>query len=156
MPSREELIEKARQAKAAAAQKKEQAKRLAEEARFRAKNPLPKFVDMPEPTGDPEADDAAMLSAVQSGFRERAKREDERFFLATDSEYWICVCFQTREQKEAFLSEMNWLRFGDKYLDGQLVANELGVTLPRADVPYNTSASVDRKWLEFVKPERRK
>lgn len=142
--------------KAEARQKAEAARRSAQAMILRAKNPPPKYVDMPEPTGDPQADDASALDAVQAGFRKRAKDEQRRFELVTDSEYWACLCFQTREQKEAFLAAMNLLRFGDKYLDGTLVAKELGVTLPSADVPYNTSAKVDRKWLEFVKPKRRK
>jgi len=142
--------------KAAARQMAELAKKSAADTLHRHRHPPPKYMDMPETTGDPEVDDRATLSAVQSGFRERAKTEADRFTLATDSEYWACVCFQTREQKEAFLAALNILKFGDKYLDGELVAKELGVTLPSADVPYNTSAKVDRKWLEFVKPTNRR
>lgn len=150
---RRALIE---QKKAEARQRAELARREAETIRFRAKHPAPKYVDMPEHTGDPEADDDSALNELQAGFRKRAKDEERRFFLATDSEYWACLCFQTREQKEAFLSALNILKFGDKYLDGTLVAKELGVTLPSADVPYNTSAKVDRKLMEFVNSKRRK
>ncbi|MFT7841122.1 hypothetical protein Q5530_33720 [Saccharothrix sp. BKS2] len=39
-----------------------------------------------EYTGDLAADSAAQLDAVAQGFRDRTKREDERFRLATDSE----------------------------------------------------------------------
>lgn len=127
--------------KDAARQKIAAAKREAEERKRIKKNPPPVMVAMPEPTGDPEADSAADLDAVQSGFRDRAKRESERFALATDSEYWACICFQTREQKDRFLSALGLLDLGDKYLDGQLVAERLGVELPGADVPYKPQRS---------------
>jgi hypothetical protein len=127
------------------------AKREAEARKALKKNPPPVMVEMPEPTGDSEADSAADLDEVQRGFRNRAKAESERFALATDSEYWACLCFQSREQKEMFLSALKILEFGDKYLDGQLVAERLGIKLPAANVPYKPEPKLDRDWLSFVK-----
>lgn len=115
------------------------------------KNPVPALLNMPELSGDAEADSAADLTELQAGFRNRAAAESDRFALATDSEYWTCFCFQTREQKEHFLAALNILQFGDRYLDGAQVAKVLGVTLPAANVPYKTSAKVDPTWVEFVK-----
>lgn len=69
------------------------------------------------------------LTELQKGFKDRAKKEDERFVEATDSEYWIAVCFQTRDMKEEFLTKTGLLDYGDKYLDGMQVAAKLGVTL---------------------------
>lgn len=116
------------------------------------KNPNPVFVDMGnvEFTNNPEKDSKLELDAVQKGFRDRAKNESNRFALATDTEYWACICFQTREQKDAFLKALQLFELGDKYLDGQEVAEVLGVKLPKADVPYNTSSKIDKSWLEFV------
>lgn len=98
-----------------------------------------------------EAVAVAETSAVLEAFKARAQREKERFRLATDSEYWVAVCFQTREQKEHFLQVTKLLKAGDKYIDGALVAKVLGITLPPADVPYNTSAKVDKKLAALVK-----
>lgn len=111
---------------------------------------MPRYYDMPKQSGDPEKDSEADLSELQAGFRKRAKDEGRRFEQATDTEYWACLCFQTREQKEAFLKALNLLAIGDKYLDGQEVAKVLGVELPSADVPYNTSSKKDSAWTEFV------
>ena len=61
-------------------------------------------------------------SAVLAAFIARSKAEQERFLLATDSEYWVGLCFQTREQKEHFLREAKLLQAGDKYIDGALLA----------------------------------
>lgn len=136
--------------KDAAKQKIEAAKREAANRKLLKANPVPKYVDMPEQMGNAQADAAADLDAVQEGFRKRAKDEGKRFALATDTEYWACLCFQTREQKEAFLAALDLLKFGDKYLDGQEVAKQLGVALPEAAVPYKTSAKPDPAWVEFV------
>ena len=90
------------------------------------------------------------VSAVLAAFKQRAKNEQERFLLATDSEYWIGVCFQTRAQKEAFLLGVNLLQHGDKYIDGELLAKRMGIALPAADVPYNVSARPDKKLAAMV------
>lgn len=90
------------------------------------------------------------VSAVLLAFKQRAKKEQERFALATDSEYWVGVCFQTRAQKEAFLAGANLLQHGDKYLDGELLAKRMGIALPEANVTYNVSAKPDAKFAALV------
>jgi hypothetical protein len=50
----------------------------------------------PEPAPAPERE------PDRTGYRERAQREAERFRLATDSEYWICLCFRTPEAAAGF------------------------------------------------------
>ncbi|MER7009923.1 hypothetical protein ABT324_00645 [Saccharopolyspora sp. NPDC000359] len=82
-----------------------------------------------EYTGDLAEDSRRELNAVQQGFRDRAKREAERFRLATDSEYWVAVCFKSREDKEKFLRNAGLLAIGDKYMDGYAVARVLGVEM---------------------------
>ena len=151
-----DLKDQALAKKEIAKQKIEAAKREAANRKLLKANPVPQYVAMPELTGDAEADSANDLDAVQAGFRKRAADEANRFALATDSEYWTCICFQTREQKEHFLAALDILKFADqstggRYLDGQEVAKQLGVTLPAANVPYKTSAKVDPTWVEFVK-----
>lgn len=80
-------------------------------------------------TGDLPEDSRRELTALQQGFRDRAKREAERFRLATDSEYWLAVCFKTRDDKETFLRNAKLLGIGDKYMDGYAVARVLGVPM---------------------------
>jgi hypothetical protein len=92
--------------------------------------PLPDPLQDVEYTGDLAADADAELDALAIGFRERTKREDERFRLATDSEFWFVLCFKSREDKEAFLKSARLMHIGDKYLDGRAAAAVLGVELP--------------------------
>ena len=86
-----------------------------------------------EYTGDLATDAEAELDALAKGFRERTKREDERFRLATDSEYWFVLCFKSREDKDAFLRAARLMAIGDKYLDGYAVARQLGIEMPSTD-----------------------
>lgn len=131
-------------------QKKELAKHNAAQKRLALKSQKIDYVTMPELTGDPEIDSKNDLAELQNGFKLRAKLESDRFRLATDSEYWACICFQTREQKEHFLKILSIIDLGDKYLDGQMVAKRLGIELPAANVPYNVSDKEDKKLIKLT------
>jgi len=78
-----------------------------------------------EYSGDLARDAAAELTALEQGYRDRAKAEAKRFRDATDSEFWFAVCFKTREAKEAFLEAWGLEELGDKYLDGRKVDRAL-------------------------------
>lgn len=136
------------------AKRKEEAKIKLAEAKSRAarkKLKSPVLYNIPEQTGNPEIDSKADLNEVQKSFRERIKMENERFQNTTDSEYWFAVCFQTREQKEAFLKAMNLFLIGDKYLDGVEVAKQLGINIPAANINYLPNGKVDKDFVKFVK-----
>ena len=60
------------------------------------------------------------------------------------------MCFQTREQKEAFLRAMNLFLIGDKYLDGVEVAKQLGINIPDANINYLPDGKVDKDFAKFV------
>lgn len=145
---KQEIKQEAERKKIEAKQKAQLAKLAAKDAQARRK--APQYYEFPAQTGDPEVDSVADLTALEDGWRKKIGAEGKRFELATDSEYWACVCFQTREQKEAFLSAINVLWMGDKYIDGQAVAEKLGISLPPADVPYNASEGVVNRWEEFT------
>ncbi|WP_216364377.1 hypothetical protein [Pantoea coffeiphila] len=143
-----EKMELKEKTKAEARQKNNLAKEQA--IRTRASKTMPQMVTLPELTGDAEVDSKADLDALQEGFRQRAKAEASRFELTTDSEYWCALCFQTREQKEVFLKALDLFTHGDKYLDGQLVAERLGIKLPEGHVPYKPDGKIVKTWLEFT------
>ncbi len=84
---------------------------------------------LPE-TDSLEEEDAQEVSATLAAFQKNREAERQLVQDTTDSEYWFCVCFQTRTQKEAFLKAVKWFAHGDKYLDGKWVAKQMGVTLP--------------------------
>lgn len=121
--------------------------------------PEPNPLAMLTPTGDPEADRAHELDAVQNAFKDRAKREQERFVNATDSEFWFAVCAQLRDQKDAFLRDLGAYQHGDKYLDLAILHHLIneriksGVPLkplPKGSPIYNTSSKIDRKLIKLT------
>nr|DAK20942.1 MAG TPA: WRKY transcription factor 1-like protein [Caudoviricetes sp.]DAK31379.1 MAG TPA: WRKY transcription factor 1-like protein [Caudoviricetes sp.]DAS02648.1 MAG TPA: WRKY transcription factor 1-like protein [Caudoviricetes sp.] len=108
------------------------------------------LVNMPKLTGNPEIDSKNDLDAVKQGFRDRLAAENKRKVSATDSEYWSCICFQTRAQADAFIAAMNWRQFGDKYIDGVKLAEYLGIELPDEEVAFVADPKVDKTWAGFV------
>lgn len=105
------------------------------------KNPL----DEIEYIGNAATDSLAEMSVVESEFKARAKEENKRFIEATDSEYWIALCFQTRAQKEEFLEKLKLIDLGDKYLDGLKVAKRLNVDI-ESPTPADRKFKVDKVW----------
>ena len=95
-----------------------------------------------------EADSLAEMKALKSAFgsdgrsfkdiaREKRQRED--------SEYWFCVVFQSREQKEEFLRNSGLIADGDKYINGVAAAEKLGVPLTPAAMKLAGLCKIDRK-----------
>ena len=102
-------------------------------------------------TGNAEADNAAEVTALQQAFRDRQKAEEFRRKKATDSEYWICVCFQSREQVEEFLDKSGWGRDDAKYVDGQKVAESIGISLtPEDSREYSKLPRIDKVFAELA------
>ena len=77
------------------------------------------------------------------------RNQPQRFEDATDTEYWVALCFQTREQKEQFLHLMGWFELGDKFIDGMQAAERAGVVLA-ARIPPLPRANVDRQLADLV------
>lgn len=69
------------------------------------------------------------LSEVLAKFKDSAKVEKDVYWDNVDSEYWVAICFQSREQKEAFLLRAGLLDMGDKYLDGLEVAERMEIDI---------------------------
>ncbi len=86
------------------------------------------FADI-EATGDLQTDVDETMSEALRLLIQKKKASMERYRVATDSEFFFCVCFQSREQKEAFLKLAGWDDIGDKYLDGLEIARRLKIQL---------------------------
>lgn len=76
-----------------------------------------------EYTGNASTDSKREFEALgkalkDSEYKERAKRERKRFVDATDSEFWVALAFENRQQKEEFLRKFKLLALGDKFLNG--------------------------------------
>jgi len=89
----------------------------------------PPAVEERESTGSFAGDTARELSDLEQGIKDRKKAERDRFRAATDSEYWVALCFTSRSEKTRFLERAGLLELGDKYLDGRIVAAALDVDM---------------------------
>jgi hypothetical protein len=65
--------------------------------------------------------------------------ERSPYRLLVDHEYWVCLCFQSRDQKEEFLAKAGWADLGEKYVDGLALAERLGVDVK--PVPLTTKVA---------------
>ena len=89
------------------------------------------------------------LSEVLRKFKEQAKQEQEVYLENVDSEYWVAICFQSREQKEEWLKKTGLIEFGDKYLDGLEVAKKMGIDIADMTPPIRR-LNIARNWEEFI------
>ncbi len=84
-------------------------------------------VSSAEETAAQEVDD--MMTQI----RENRKSNAERFRDIEAGEFWFCVCFQSRSQKEEFLAKFldrfnpGNASFGDKYVSGLELAALLNI-----------------------------
>jgi hypothetical protein len=82
-----------------------------------------------KPAGSFEEQAAAEIGELEAGIKSRKKAERDRFRAATDSEFWFAVCFTSRDEKDRFLKAAGLWEHGDKYLDGQVVADTFDVDM---------------------------
>lgn len=123
------------------------------------RSPLPAFDPAPDPIdesklpGDPEGDCASELDHVHQGFRDRQKAEAERFKNATDTGYYFTVIFETGTQAEAVLKAMGCApqAGGDLFVDGRVLAEKLGVDLPKSEMVYKPLPGPDKKLTALVR-----
>jgi len=117
-----------------------------------AKDPLKGLKD----TGTAEGDTAQELTAMQAGFRERAKQESERFEDATDSGYYTCLVCENRAQLDALLGGLRDLGMNipeDMFLDGRDLAKVLNISLPTDGGRGGTPGRVDKTFAKMVRRE---
>lgn len=86
------------------------------------------------------------VAALPNAFQNRASKEQDRRADATDSRYWVALCFQTAAEKEQFLigSGLADLALDSDYLDGAEVAERLDVELT-SPVPKWKDARINKK-----------
>ena len=80
-------------------------------------------------TGDIEENATREVDIVLDELLAQRRAQKERWRTTNDDEFWVAVCFQSRQQKEDFLQRAGWEQFGDKYLDGLRLAAHLGVSI---------------------------
>ena len=70
-----------------------------------------------------EQESAAEAMAILNAFNSLEKQS--KYAEATDSHFWICVVFDSRDDAEKYLDDMNLRKHGDKYIDASAWLKEL-------------------------------
>lgn len=96
-----------------------------------------------------EAETLSELSEVESSFRERMKAENKRFRDMCDTEYWVCVCFTSREQKEEFLQKIG-IDTGLKYIDGKDMARAYRKAIKTPDMEFAKIQPFGKEYLDLA------
>lgn len=116
----------------------------------RAKDPLKDL----KPTGSVEEDAKQELTALQQGFRDRAKQEESRFENATDTGYYSCLVCENRDQLDALLTGLRDMGVQipeDMFIDGRELARALKISLPTGGGRGGTPARVDKTFARMVR-----
>lgn len=96
---------------------------------------------------DLEEETLSELGEVEKSFRERMKNENKRFRDMCDTEYWCCVCFTSREQKEEFLQKIG-METDLKYIDGHEMAKAFRKSLKTPDLEFAKIKAFDKEYLD--------
>lgn len=96
-----------------------------------------------------EQDCLEELDEVAQGFRDRMKAEKKRFRDMCDTEYWFCVCFTSREQKEELMTALG-LDAAEKYIDGKELARAFKREIQTPDLRFSATR-VDKSYSELAR-----
>lgn len=89
------------------------------------------------------------LGEVETSFRERMKAENKRFQDMCDTEYWCCICFTSRAQKEEFLQSLEY--DGDeKYIEGKEFARAVKRPIKTADLKFAKIGKGSKDYLDRI------
>ena len=86
------------------------------------------------------------LGYVEKSFRERMGAENKRFKDMCDTEYWCCICFTSRAQKEEFLESLEF--DGDlKYIEGKEFARAVKRPVKTEDLRFARIGKGSKEYL---------
>lgn len=85
------------------------------------------------------------LGDVEKSFRERMNAESKRFRDMCDTEYWFCVCFTSREQKEEFLKKIG-METDVKYIDGKDMARAYRKAIKTPNLDFAKVKPYDKEY----------
>jgi len=82
-----------------------------------------------------------------------ARMRSKQLFMDTnDTDYWICICFESRAQKQAFLRASGLEDpEEDKYFSGMALARSMKIPLAEDRRAFHT-LSVNQRWAPYALP----
>lgn len=76
----------------------------------------------------------AEMSEVVRQIRDEKRIKFDRFRVSRDPDYWLALCFQSREQRDEFLRLAKWDAIGGRFVNGLDVARRLGIDIQSIDL----------------------
>nr|WP_303831735.1 hypothetical protein [Snodgrassella alvi] len=101
-----------------------------------------------------DIDAIGQMRALKEEFQQVKKMPAQLRQRVTDSEYWCALCFQTYEQLMVFLGELKIPVCENKYIDGQLLAQKMGIELPPGEVRFRLPGYIDKDFQELAEKEK--
>lgn len=96
----------------------------------RPSDPEPDPLADVEYTGSIEEDSKREFTALEDGYRKRAKNEDKRYKNAMDGEFYFVACFASFEERDKFLQACGYGKNDNfKYVNGHDLADRLNLDL---------------------------
>lgn len=105
--------------------------------------------DIDAPSIDQQASEE--LQRLPNAFEARLRDQRKKVADIGDSEFWTTIVFDSREQRDAFLTHFGVLDLGDKFVDGVLLAERIGVKLPPT-VPIPSTIRVSSRLADLSAP----
>lgn len=94
---------------------------------------------------NPEETCAEETSTILQAIIAENEARRDAYRTMVDPEYWVCICFQNRAQKERFLEAVGWADLGDKYIDGLAVAERLGAGIEPEPVKIRAPKGLSKR-----------
>lgn len=84
-------------------------------------------------TPDIEADAEEELTELQKAFREKARKEKELQDKNVDTEFWSCIVFKSRQQRDEFCQLLGVSEEDSQYLNGQKLIKALQLRIEQVE-----------------------
>ena len=84
--------------------------------------------------GDVEGNATKEMSEILKQLTERRKAQRDLFRVARDPDYFICLCFQSHEQRNEFLAKSGWGEADERYINGLQVCRLLGIDVQPIEI----------------------
>lgn len=89
------------------------------------------------------------LGEIEKSFRARMEQENNRFRDMCDTEYWVCVCFTSRAQREEFMAKVG-LPTDEKYINGREMAKAFRKSIKTPDLEFAKTRPHDKEYIKRV------
>lgn len=94
------------------------------------------------------------FDTLHEGFRERAAKENQRFYDVTNTDYYFVVCFSNNAQLVEFCESVG-LNPDEIYMDGRQFAKKINRALKTPDTQFPKTQAFNRDFMErAVKKQR--